>query len=208
VLPSVVAGIGLCGCLLAGTAFCRPSWYTPSSVDFSRLESDKRSLLTIVDAIGEGLNGRQVVDLVLDEAQLNRWIAARQQIWPGADFLPPGLERPQIMLLDAGCVHVATLVHVGAVRLVLTLRLRLDQRDSDLDVEIQEARLGLLPLPARWAARWLPDTVLPRNVGRSPSGGVSVPNRWIWQNGKRPFRIDALMISRARLSVRIAPLEG
>lgn len=93
-------------------ATARPRWYQPAAVDETRLAADKRELAEVLDAISVELNAGRPAVVVLDEAQVNRWLVAADSVAP--EWLTPRLP-PEWQ--DA-----ALAFHKGAVRLGATVR--------------------------------------------------------------------------------------
>ncbi len=204
-LPVAIAAL----LLAAGTALtCRPSWYQPASIDYGRLQDDKRAQLRLENEISAALNRNSPIEFELDQGQVNRWIAARHELWPAeAPSLEP-FRRPQIVFLDGNRVRLGALLDRSGLQLVLSATFRLEAQADGLAVTWDAVRAGALPTPRRLiaeAARKLTDRL---GLDRQAliNGRMTLPIEGTWPNGKRPFRIVDLSISGGVLRVRLEPL--
>jgi hypothetical protein len=187
----------------------RPGWYQPAAIDYTRLVLDKADAINQFDAISAALNGGAPIDIVLSEAQVNRWIAARAEIWPDSDLvrLDP-LERPVLDFLGPEGLRVAAAVHARGMRAVISIELDFQSDRDELIIEWTGVRVGDLRVPRGVVSgiidRFVPDQADPF---RNFKDGVSrVPNRWVWPNGKQPFRIDRVTFMADEARLRLAPL--
>ena len=185
----------------------RPNWYHPASIDHARLRMDKQALAHLLDEIAAALNDGRSIPLHLPEDQLNRWIAARAQIWPDAETDMGPLRLPCVTFLDGEILAGATLT-VGGFRSVVTLRARIDIQEENLVIRVQSARIGALPVPRRWLhsqfaslSRTISQATAPRE-----SSTLIFENRWIWPNGKRPCRLGRVEVAPGRVHAVLEPL--
>lgn len=205
-LFAVLLVFGLVG--LGCAAACRPRWYTPAAVDYTHLPADKQALVALVDGIGDALNAGQPIEVQLEQAQVNRWIAARREIEMDLSGLPLDLlERPCVNFLSDGRLRVAWLAERRGWRAVVTIELRLTLKDDEVLVECTELRLGALPLPRDWAgkavAAALEGAGYPVRFERNRV--ACIPGQGVWQNGRRPFRIERLTIEAGRMVLALSP---
>ena len=192
------------------TATCRPAWYRPSAIDYAHLKSDKRDFIRLVDAIGTALNADQAIEFELPEEQLNRWIAARTEFWPGWEDKLAGFCYPQVSLLEGNRVRLAAMVSIGPGEVVLWLTGRWELTDEQLLIHLESARSGILPIPSN---RFL--ATIHRSLEQGPvtsatvSGNtIKIDNDWIWENGKCPFRLRRLDISNGLANISLEPIRG
>ncbi|MBW7904116.1 MAG: hypothetical protein LC135_13750 [Phycisphaerae bacterium] len=204
---AVLGVLALTGLLLAAAR--RPAWYQPRSVDHARLAIDKAAAFRTVDEISAALNARQPIEFALDEAQVNRWLAARCEIWPDAELarLTP-LERPLVHMLPDGTLRVAATVAAGEWRGVLALTFRFETAGDELVIHWTGVQFGALPVPRHWVSgaidRFVPSQAAPLRA--FDQGASRIPNRWTWPNGRRDFRIERLEVRAGEVLIRLAPL--
>lgn len=201
--------MGAIGLLLVvgGALTCRPPWYQPLSIDYSRLEDDKRAQLRLENRISAALNRGSPIEIELDEAQVNRWIAARHELWPGE---VPSLEpfrRPQLVFLDRNRIRLGALVEHSALKVVLSVTFRIDLQPDNLVVTLEAVHAGTLPAPRRVirpaAAKLADRSGLPEEA--IAEGRIALPNEGTWPNGKRRFRVSDLSIRKGTIRVRLEP---
>ncbi len=199
-LPCALVGIGL-------AVTCRPGWYVPPAIDYERLHADKAALAAWQDEISTVLNAGAEIRVRLDQAQLNRWLAARAELWPPAGPAAELLAQP-FVLLDAGEIRLAAIVGTGQWRGVLTVSGDVKVNDDQLVLRCTGAQLGVLPLPAR--------AVCDELRQRAPAGWHLVPgtgpatlvcqNEFVWPNGKRRCRLRELSVNAGVIEVVLQPV--
>jgi hypothetical protein len=205
VLPVAVAGLLLA---LGAALTCCPSWYEPPSIDYSRLQDDKRAQLRLENRISAALNDNRPVEFELDQAQVNRWIAARHELWPAEAPSFEPFERPQVVLLDGNRLRVGALLDHAGMQLVLSATLHLEAQPDGLVVNWDALRAGALPVPRRLiagAARRLTDR-LELDSQALFNQSITLPVEATWPNGKRRFRIADLSIRAGVMRVSLEPL--
>jgi hypothetical protein len=205
-LAGTVAIVVVLGLALAGTY--RPRWYHPAPVDRARLREDKAALVSLEEQISAALNAGQEVRFELREDQLNRWLAARGEIWPelAADLGP--FQQPQVLLRD-GRIQVAARTRKGGLTVVAALTCSVDVTDDTLLLRYDAPRLGAIPAPRGWASGVL--ARLPAGSGVAvdqDAGAVAVDNDWVWPNGKRRCRLRELHIADGVATVVLEPLRA
>ncbi len=187
---------------------CRPAWYQPLSIDYQRLEDDKRAQHRLENTISAALNDRRPVVIELDEAQVNRWIAARDELWPTEVPSIEPFSHPQVVLESRNRIRLAAQVEHAGTQVVLSAMFHVDLQPDAVVVTWDSVQAGTLPTPrvllekaARKVAGYadLPDQAV-------ADGRITLPNEWLWPNGKRPFRITGFTITSGKLRVQLEPL--
>ncbi len=204
----VPATVSLAGLVLSTCALTqRPAWYRPYTLDESRLAADKSNLANLIDRVSIALNGRQAIRIELDEAQLNRWIAAREE-WPEAlaDLDLGPLEYPQLLLLDGNRLRLAARAVQADTEVIVSVDFSFHVRGDRFVVGWTGTRVGHFPLP-RMLINAVAD-VGDRQVAAEllGTGGLNLPNAWTWPNGRPRFRIRELRIEAERLSIVLEPI--
>lgn len=205
----LLAGLALAAAVwAAGAAACRPAWFQPVALDYSRLEADQLALNRIENQVSAALNQREPAVIELTDEQVNRWLAARRELWI-SDPLPEleRIERPFVSFLGADVLRVAALVRAGDFALVASADLGVSVRDETLRLECRRARLGALPIPTALLRRALDALAhgLPGTVSAAPAAAWEAPSGFVWPNGKRPARIRALSVRQGVLRIEISP---
>ncbi len=198
----------LAAVLYAGAALtCQPAWYQPLSIDYERLEDDKRAQHRLENNISAALNDSRPVELELEQAQLNRWIAARNELWPAEVPSIEPFSRPQVMLEEGNRVRLAARVEHSGMRVVLSAVFQVELQEDALVVTWDSVRAGALPTPGKLleeAAHKLAERLdLPEHA--VADGRITLPHEGRWPNGERPFRITGFTITAGKLHIRLEP---
>lgn len=193
----------------AGAIGWRPSWYAAEPIDRQRLEEDKRDLAELLSGISDALNAGRPADVSIDRAQLNRWLAARRELWPEGDQLPSWLSEPRVGFEQPDRVQVGGLLRLGVLAAVLSVEFSVRADSAYLYLNPTDAAVGSLPITAGWALT----EVIAHGDGQMQKATIDgrpalkVLNEWVWPNGKVPFCVQNLRITPQRLSARLEPLR-
>lgn len=206
-LGVTLLSLGLLG--LGCAISCRPSDYQPLTLDYARLDDDKRALSGVLERIGVELNRGRPVEFDLEESQINRWIAARRELPIDPGLLDvQGLQKPAVRLLD-GHVRLYGLTERSGWQSVVSLDVSLRIEDDAIQVTPARAAFGAAPLPAfaMEAVRTTLAELLTPEGGRADGEGVAIPNHAVWENGRRPFRFERIEITPGKARIRLAPIR-
>ncbi|MBP7744930.1 MAG: hypothetical protein KA383_02285 [Phycisphaerae bacterium] len=195
----------LLGAFLALTF--RPAWYQPGAVDRGRLLADKTALAQLQDDISAALNAGRTARFRLDEAQLNRWLTARGELWPELGADPEGIGQPVVRLAD-GVIRVAVLARVRGAEAIVELAGRVEPTAESIVVHCAHVRVGAVPIPRDWVLGQVS-----RRLARAANtkltvahGALRLANEWVWPNGKRRFRAAEIVVSAGAVEVALEPL--
>lgn len=183
---------------------CRPSWYAPRAIDYARLRQDKADLLVLQDQISAALNAGRSVEIELNAAQLNRWLAARAALWPELGSGWTGVDDPFVRL-EEGRVRVAVRVHGGSGGAIASATFAVDVTERELRLTCASARLGLVPIPSGWIRSAL-TSVDTLSAIDGTGDQFAIENYFIWPNGKRPCKLAVVEIGESRLRLILEPV--
>jgi len=208
----------------------KPAWYRPPVADAATVERAKASLAACADRISDRLVLGRRFEVVVRADEVNDWLASWPSLDPRASIqLPDGCQQPAVGFAGGAVwlgAHVAQKHWQSIVSLAMVPALSAD--GATLHVRLDAVRGGSLPIP-RAAVRELVDPLLNRarrsrwdtesgeeawfrQVGREMASvedlftGVEFDNRFVWPNGERAFRIDALAIEPGAIKLVIEPL--
>lgn len=189
--------LALLSILLA--AIANPVWYEPQAVDEQKLSDDKREVVALIDRISRNLNQGLPIDVEVELAQLNRWIAARDEL--ALDLIPEldGVELP-FVLGQENILRVAVQRKWRGWRLILSIDLIANPMDPLTPLTAKRVKLGYLPIPLGWLIK---EDVLQRS-GLRPVEGQEA-RLWVWPNGKRSFFVEQVAVSKNVVSFRMVP---
>ncbi len=195
---------------VVGAATCRPSWYAPAAIDRSRLNEDKRELARLFDQISAALNADESIEFELPEDRLNRWLVERAELWPGWQVDIEGLTDPQVNLLPGDRIRLAATASRGPVTAILSAVGRFELTPNELLIHVEAVRSGELPVLRSQVLKPLGKSLPRESDGQALLAGdtLRIRNEWVWQNGKRPFRVGRLEIRDQTAYVRFDPLDG
>lgn len=195
---------------VVAAATCRPAWYAPATIDQERLKSDKREFVHLLDSIGEALNRGVAIDFELDEAQVNRWIAARAELPSDWQFEVQGAAYPQVSFLDGSRIRLAATVGKAGVEVVLSAIVHVELSSEGVLVRLDSVRAGALPAPRGAALDSLQQMLGPIDATAERRRGttISLPNEWTWPNGKRRFRVRRLELDAGVVRVSLEPVRA
>jgi hypothetical protein len=202
---------GLCALLVvvlvtAGAlAVRRPAWYQPAPVVREQLTRDKQDFVNLIDQIGVALNSGRTATFRLQRDQVNRWITARNEL-PFHEFDTRPFEQICVDFRTSG-VWIAATARIEGFALVVAAGVSAQIERDVLHLRVEGLRIGSLPVPAALVARW---------IGRAPAPIRALPhgddltwtarNRFIWENGKQPFRFEAIEARGDELRITLVPL--
>lgn len=206
-LAAAAAGVTLLAVASAAVT-CRPSWYRPPAIDYARFDSDRAALSAVESSVSASLHGLRPAEIELHEEQVNRWLAARRELWIDCPWEePPGLEAPFVAFSPDG-IRVAVTVARGGLRAVASCRITLRVQPDGVYLRWAAARLGALPVP-RGFLRTLADELLPGSDALSrlaAEGETRLENDWPWPNGRIRVRATSVTLGEGVLRIRVEPL--
>ncbi len=176
------------------------------------------------DWISARMVAGQPFEVVLRGESLNEWLAAAPVSWPDmAEAIPPQVRGMALRLREGGLslgVRYADERWESIVSVDTSLAMSPD--GSSLVVRPMGVRVGAVHVPLEWiaaaAAAVGPMDIreLERSGLRSPTGPITKPadfaqgvvfdNAFVWPNGERSFRIDALDIDERTARIRVSPM--
>jgi len=219
----------LMAALIGGTAACitlwlifqhKPAWYRPAPTDPEALRDIRMKVTEIADGISRRIVAGEAFELSFADETVTEWLAALPHVWPDAAQAIPAQLSEHVVCFEPGAVRIGTLYADGGWRAVLSAAVEIDMSvdNREITLKLREAHGGSLPIPAAILHRLLAN--LDADSKESPSqrhgsglddptsllAGTAVPNRFVWPNGKRPFRINQLELTKGRIRLTIEPL--
>jgi len=197
---------------VVAAATCRPSWYAPAAIDVAQLKTDQKAVVDLWDAIGAALNAGRPIDFELRADQLNRWLAARQELWPEleVEIELEGARDPQLQLLDGNRLRIGATAATGAADLVVSATLHLELSGDELRLQVESVRAGVLPIPRDRVLDPVRALLSTEDTARAALVGhtITLRNRWVWRNGERRFRVRELAVSNGLARVSFEPIPN
>lgn len=208
----------------------KPAWYRPIRLDEPGYQRARRDAVATADSISDQLVLGKEFELMLTDRLVNEWLSALPQIWPEAKrALPDELRAPAVRFTEDRIRFAAHFDKSGWQAIVsVDLILGVSGDGTSVTVALAGARGGSLPVPRTVIERLLqplierarrggvredaeaasPWDAAVRNVRSAEQlfAGVPTRNRFVWPNGRRPFRITSIRIAEGDLLIRLQPL--
>lgn len=228
VVPLVVIALWL-------TLHHKPDWYHPVELDAHGMQRARRQALSTADSISDQMVQRNPFDIVLTDESVTQWIAALGSIWPEAAERIPSEITDIAVAFDDGVVRIGGRYR-GSWHAIVNVHLELGVTEdgSKLWIQLLSIYGGSLPITRSMIERMLAGRLgadestsdapndgsegvesLTRWLG-SPSDHADGPsetrsraeieNRFVWFNGRRPYRILSIQVVAGELRARIEPL--
>jgi hypothetical protein len=159
-----LVGLGALG-FLAATS--QPGWYQPAMVGPEDYPVIRNEIPTFGGAIGSYLEQGQPFRIIVLDDQVNRWIAARAEIWPSlGDVVPRNFADP-VVSFQPGRIVLGIRYNGSRISSVLSLavNLEMDAARGAIHVKVNDLRAGYLPVPRMLVDRQV-RKALDREVGR------------------------------------------
>jgi hypothetical protein len=196
--------VGLAGLVLVAVA-SRPGWYQPATVGPEDYPVIRNEIPTFGGAIGTYLERGQPFRITLQDDQVNRWIAARGEIWPGlSDALPQEIADP-VVSFQPGRIVLGVRYDGSKISSVLSLavNLEMDAARGAVLVKVDRLRAGLLPVP-----RMLVDDQARKALDREAGRHVNAMLRRIWSQAAELVPVDASEKSPPVQDIPLAAMLG
>lgn len=190
----------------------KPGWYHPADLDAQGMQQARREAAAFTDLVSDQMVERSPFDIVLSDESITKWIAALPSIWPeGHKRIPPEISDIAVAF-DDGVVRIGAR-YTGSWQAIINVRIELGVCDNGSKLWIRPVRVygGSVPLPMsmieRMLIRYAGEASNDKTHGIKPASWLcQAENRFVWFNGRRPFRIESIRIVAEKLQLRIEPL--
>lgn len=225
---------GLAGCALLGAAVVwftfqhKPGWYRPVAPSAAATRRAQADSAAVFDFISDRLANGQSFDLTISARSVTEWLAALPVLWPEIQAeLPPEL-RDFAVGFEEGVIRVGAYMEQNGWKVIANLGVMVEVKatDDEISVRLVDVRGGSLRLPRVAVERMLGSVDVSRTALTDGTGGassiwqdavhdvqtlddafrgVSLRNRFVWPNGRRPYRIASIAAADGVLRLRIEP---
>ena len=204
-----------------------PDWYNPPQLTAAEMPAVRASLLGVYQAFTDQLARGGEFEFKLSAGTVNKWIAARADLWPDAgEMTPPWIKEPVVAFIDDRVV-IAARYERDDWRAVLSAHFEVVPEGNTLVIRMVKSAAGSLPLPfalisdavdEHLADVFGKDGALPFKSGALPTrmerlesvqtllDGWEMENRIYWSNGRRHFRIMELHAENGWLVLKVETL--
>jgi len=189
----------------------RPSWYRPPVLNEEGLGRAQRDAIAAADDFGDRLVIRRAFSVTLVDGRVNEWLAALPEAWPESkELLPPELGEPAVHFA-AGRLQVGVKLDRRELQSIVSFDLlpTVSADGRTLNFRLDAIRSGAMPIPVSLMERWLKPIITENVADNAPAPAdalFALPNRFVWPNGERAFRIKNLTLSDGQLQIDIEAL--
>ncbi|MGB0714876.1 MAG: hypothetical protein ACPGXK_03305 [Phycisphaerae bacterium] len=198
----------------------KPHWYSPVSPEPAVVKHTSNEFLKWADRISDEMVRRRPFEIEISASEVTHFASAAPAMFPEEfSSWPPEITDPAVTF-EGGLIKVGFHCDYEGWRVIAVFHIEMTLLDADtLHVRLDGIRGGALPVPQGWV-RDVADPLLKRwqqKVDDLPTWladlqsvdqlyeGMSIPNRFVWPNGKRRFRIDGISPQHGTLGVKIEP---
>ncbi len=193
-----------------------PSWYQPAYVPYEEEQEARDRLGASFTALSRGMGQGRPFEFRVRQDDLNRWLVARDRIWPASKrWIPEQIRNPMVLFREDEITLAGMWTGPGPDT-VVSIRLHAEIVDGKLCVRILSVRGGALPVPvslirrevARQERRWRQrdEPLLPDGTSLADAiAGAPLPPEVRWRQPRGTFRIEALRIQEDELWVQLRP---
>lgn len=193
-----VAAAAPVACIVVGAALRTPSWYRPPRIEASEYQAVRDELRDAAQAFSDALMVPGPFEFHLTQAQLNRWVTLRREIYPAIERnLPPEWTDPFVCFADHA-IRIAARRRGARPHVVASVDIRVALDGDQIRLTAGAIRVGSLRVP-----RALLGTILTRPIDLPPGklwhgapaaegnlrDGLLIAARAIWPNGDRRYNV-------------------
>jgi hypothetical protein len=184
-------------------------------VDAGERQDVRDNLVMAEQAMTESLRGRQPFVYQLHQDDVNRWLAARREIYPLIDELAPQALGEPFIRFDAGRITMAGRIQYGGASVVASLDVVPAMEDDAIVLRASRIRCGSLPVPIDLHEFGLDGDVnfdaeeawpgSPPIIGNAEAG-LRIGRRAWWKNGGVEYVVRDVKVEPGVLKLEIEPL--
>jgi hypothetical protein len=195
-----------------------PVWYQPAYVPYEDEQAARDELGAAFTELSRGMGQGVPFDFRVRQDELNRWLIARERIWPASKrWIPERITDPMIVYQDDKIIVAGTWCGPGP-RTVINIHVCVDVVDGSPRAHVVSVRAGSLPIPLTPIKRMLARLEHDRAGRRQPLlpdgasvvdaiEGAPLPRDIPWSQPKGKFRIEALNVVFGELRARLRPVD-
>lgn len=212
IAATIVLPILVTTCLLMRT----PSWYRPPIIAAEGRQAVRNNLVAAEQAFTESVRGSDgPFTYHLYDADVNRWISMRREIYPLIDQLAPPMLDDPFVLFDEDTIFVAGRYQVMGTRVVVGLKIDVRFESGEIILKAKSISCGSMPMPMSLAENEFsrridhaPDKVWPGSPAMSGDllTGLHISDDAWWKNGGIDYRVMGVRVTPGELSLDIRPM--
>ena len=205
-----------------------PAWYRPLRLSPEQIDDARATITLFADSVSDQMVETEPFEIVLTESQVNAWLAAMPHMLSEAEQWLPTQWSGLVVRFDVSAVRLGAHYSHRGWRAILSVGIsaRLAEDAQTVHLQLTDVHGGSLALP-----RWLVADLLDEKLHEAfPSElleesddlariilsstepahrlfeGIELPNRFIWPNGQRRYRLESLELAHQEVRLKIKPL--
>lgn len=205
----------------------KPSWYAPAVVTDALVKRAQRDTAALSESITQHLVKGRPIEVRLTQDRINEWLAALPRLSPEGWHGLPEQIKTMAVSMEPGRIRIGVHYVDDSWQAILNagLSLGLSQDVREVTMALSDVQGGALTAPRALLDRMLASRPAARSREDGNARGVSlgsllervrsaddlfsgirVPNRFVWPNGERAFRIDELRLEDGEVRLRLQPI--
>lgn len=190
----------------------KPGWYVPVTLTEAQLREERLQAMRVVDDVGDRLVAGAPFEITLSQDQVNKWLTGLEQIWPDAARQIPTQVIEPVVAFEPGLIRSGARIESDGWRAIASCGYQFEVSNDKLRVtaRMSSAHCGAMPIPDFLISRLLqseaPPTALRSTDPAAWFSRLEWENRFVWPNGRRPFRIDDVALEKGQVRLKIRPL--
>jgi len=157
-------------------------------------------------------------DIVLDQQQLNEWLAAMPVLFPQARNEIPDWLRESAVSISSDMLRVGVRYDKNGWRAIINvgLQLSVSPNGESIVLTLSEAHGGSIPILQSTLKNILSGMIDQSSdessalLGQNQSiddlfTGLNIENNFLWPNGRRAYRIESITFHNDKIKLRIDP---
>ena len=206
-----------------------PDWYRPVALTEAVAQEAQRSFTNFTDTVSDRIVEGEPFDVTIEQEAVNTWLAAAPELWPERRRVSPERLRDPAVAFEPGRIRIGAHINHNGWETIAGAVLDIEVCDDDRSIRIRLRSVhgGAIEVPhsvledvidpllrksKQRATRSADNLEMLENMLRQVEStsdlfaGVRVPSRGVWPNGKRPYRIEAITVTRGLLTISVVPL--
>jgi len=196
----------------------KPNWYHPTAINDLTLARAQYSFTTFVDDTSHKMVKGKPFDIVLNQNQINDWLAAMPVLFPQARMELPDWLSESAVSISPDRLRIGLHYDKNGWRAILSggLQLSVSQNGTSIVLVLREVHGGSIPIPKSMLENILSsffNQLANESSSRKTQAksvddlftGLNIDNKFLWANGQRTYRIASISFHDGVIKLRIDP---
>jgi hypothetical protein len=191
-----------------------PSWRKTVPIVAADAQEIQDSSYLAAVRINNPMGDDDPYEFSIGQRELNRWLARPEAVVPdlflrhATDQIPDWIQDPQV-IFDEGRITASVRIVQTVFSTVLSVTLLPQVDGRSVRIDIESVRSGVLPIPVGRFREWASGAIDSENAESHKLqrllDGESIPNRFVWPNGRRVFSITKIHVEPGTIWIGFDP---